>query len=74
MPLGWDSAPGRPDARWYSSWHGRLEKSVGWLMTALAITLGAPFWFDLLQKFMSLRTSGNKPTALSEESRTQLGQ
>lgn len=29
----------------------------GWLMTALAATLGAPFWFDLLKKFMMVRTS-----------------
>jgi hypothetical protein len=61
MPLGWDPAPGRLDAGWYKSWFGIFEKSIGWLMTALAITLGAPFWFDLLGKFMSLRTSGAKP-------------
>uniref|UniRef100_UPI00404AA58B hypothetical protein n=1 Tax=Fulvivirga sp. TaxID=1931237 RepID=UPI00404AA58B len=28
---------------------------VGWLLTALAISLGAPFWFDLLNKLMKLR-------------------
>ncbi len=36
---------------------------LGWLITALALTLGAPFWFDLLNKFMSLRSTGAKPTA-----------
>lgn len=30
---------------------------AGWLLTALAISLGAPFWFDLLNKFMRLRSS-----------------
>jgi hypothetical protein len=63
MPIGWDPAPGRPDAGWYNSRFGIFEKIIGWLMTALAITLGAPFWFDLLDKFMSLRTSGVKPSA-----------
>lgn len=29
----------------------------GFLITALAISLGAPFWFDLLNKLMKLRTS-----------------
>lgn len=29
----------------------------GFLLTAIAISLGAPFWFDLLNKFMKLRTS-----------------
>jgi len=29
----------------------------GWIITALAISLGAPFWFDLLNKLMKLRSS-----------------
>lgn len=37
---------------------------VGWLITALAISLGAPFWFDVLQKFMAIRQSGNKPVEI----------
>jgi hypothetical protein len=34
---------------------------IGWLITALAISLGSPFWFDLLQKIMAIRQAGNKP-------------
>ncbi len=34
---------------------------TGWLITALALMLGAPFWFDLLTKFMSIRAAGVKP-------------
>lgn len=30
---------------------------TGWLLTALAVSLGAPFWFDLLNKLMQLRSS-----------------
>ncbi|MFH6782973.1 MULTISPECIES: hypothetical protein [Methylobacterium] len=30
---------------------------LGWLVTALAVTLGAPFWFDLLNKFMVVRST-----------------
>lgn len=30
---------------------------LGWLLTAFAISLGAPFWFDLLSKLMKLRGS-----------------
>lgn len=33
----------------------------GWFITALAISLGAPFWFDLLNKLVQLRNSGKKP-------------
>ena len=35
---------------------------VGFFVTALAISLGAPFWFDLLNKLMQLRTSIKQPT------------
>ncbi|GGI24571.1 hypothetical protein [Pedobacter mendelii] len=34
----------------------------GFLITAIAISLGAPFWFDLLNKLMSLRTSNKEQT------------
>jgi hypothetical protein len=34
---------------------------VGWLITALMISLGAPFWFDLLGKASNLRGVGTKP-------------
>lgn len=33
-------------------------KLLGWMITALAISLGAPFWFDLLRKVMQISTSG----------------
>ena len=33
----------------------------GFLITTVALSLGAPFWFDLLNKLVSLRSSGQKP-------------
>jgi hypothetical protein len=30
---------------------------LGWLMTGLAISLGAPFWFDVLNKFIVVRST-----------------
>jgi hypothetical protein len=38
-----------------------LSKICGLLGTFLAIMLGAPFWFDLLNKIADLRGSGKKP-------------
>lgn len=38
---------------------------VGWLLTALAISLGAPFWFDMLNKVVRLRAAGGKPDSAS---------
>jgi hypothetical protein len=38
-----------------------LQHIVGWLLTALAATLGAPFWFDMLNRIISIRSSGKAP-------------
>lgn len=32
------------------------KRALGWVLTAFAISLGAPFWFDLLNKFIRLRS------------------
>jgi hypothetical protein len=48
-------------------WHGpwkdnlRLETFLGWLLTVLAISMGAPFWFDVLNKLMRVRYTGKSP-------------
>jgi hypothetical protein len=34
---------------------------VGLLITIVAITLGAPFWFDTLNELARLRTVGSRP-------------
>jgi hypothetical protein len=36
------------------------EKLAGFVLTAFALVLGAPFWFDLLGKFARLRSTGNR--------------
>ena len=35
-----------------------IEMFVGWVLSIAAISLGAPFWFDLLSKISHLRGSG----------------
>ncbi|WP_413667886.1 hypothetical protein ACEN9X_25915 [Mucilaginibacter sp. Mucisp86] len=37
------------------------NKFWGWLITALALSLGSTFWFDLLNRFIQLRGTGPKP-------------
>lgn len=43
-----------------------LTKLPGWAMTILAIMLGAPFWFDMLNRVANLRNS-LKPLTSEEE-------
>jgi hypothetical protein len=61
VPIGWDptddrSVPwwrnGREDGDRHFNWPLKL---AGWLLTILAVSLGAPFWFDVLNKFMVVR-------------------
>lgn len=40
---------------------GWVVKIVGLLATTFAVSLGAPFWFDVLNKFISFRSSGPLP-------------
>lgn len=44
---------------------GALLKLMGLLITAGAITYGAPFWFDMLNRFANLRSTGAKPPPAS---------
>ncbi|MCC7246293.1 MAG: hypothetical protein IT269_11485 [Saprospiraceae bacterium] len=32
-----------------------LTKVIGWLLTGVAVTLGAPFWLDMLKKLISIK-------------------
>jgi hypothetical protein len=47
-----------------SNWPTRL---LGWLITVLAVSLGAPFWFGALNKITSIKTSGPAPAKPTEK-------
>lgn len=57
LPIGWAYAHAFPSSTWLG-WGGKV---TGWLITAGALTLGAPFWFDVLNKFINIRLAGKKP-------------
>jgi hypothetical protein len=48
-------------------WHGPIRDNLrgstllGWILTVLALSMGAPFWFDVLNKFMNVRYAGKSP-------------
>ena len=46
-----------------------LKQLIAWVVTALAIALGAPFWYDILSKSISLRAAGKK-TNQDDKSKT----
>jgi hypothetical protein len=59
IPLGWK------DGRVNLADTGK--HAIGWLASILAICLGAPFWFDLLNKIANLRGSGRRPPTGSDD-------
>jgi hypothetical protein len=77
LPLGYEK--GSIHAYWSHLVHGQdasgkqiglallaqagLSTLMGWLLTAVAVSLGAPFWFDLLNNLLKLnpRIVGAKP-------------
>lgn len=58
LPVGWQSFP-ETSAKW-------VTKLIGLGFTAIALTLGAPFWFDMLNRVVRMRDSGPSPTTRSE--------
>ncbi|HEV7779615.1 MAG TPA: hypothetical protein VGO58_00035 [Chitinophagaceae bacterium] len=66
LPLGWVSHPFDGDM-WEKegptecSWVNVLLAIIGWIIGAGCISMGAPFWFDMLNKLVNVRRSGVKP-------------
>ncbi len=52
LPIGW-TKQANP-----STWYGAL---AGWFLTAMAISMGAPFWFDVLGRVARMRSTGVRP-------------
>ncbi len=42
---------------------GYIYALFGWLISAVIMSFGAPFWFDVLKKLVNMRQSGIKPKA-----------
>ncbi len=66
IPIGWNkqSWDDLVSARDICKW---IFAIIGWILTALAVSLGAPFWFDLLNNLVNIRHSMVKPQAQKPE-------
>jgi hypothetical protein len=61
IPIGW-GVEERPSGA--TDWLlVALFKAVGLVLTGAALTLGAPFWFDMLSKVARIRSAGAPPPA-----------
>jgi hypothetical protein len=55
--IGWEGAPRFGDLQARDI----LLMILGWVLTGLAVSLGAPFWFDILNKIINIRGAGKAP-------------
>lgn len=75
LPIGWPVSPDEhkmleplspPNIHYYTAvlgiFWGRvgLTSLIGWIFTGIAVSFGAPIWFDLLNKLINLRLSVKK--------------
>lgn len=59
LPIGWPAS--------VTNYTPQPLQMVGWLLTALAASLGAPFWFDLLTKVVNVRHGMRRPEVAGTE-------
>jgi len=52
------------DSGW--NWSHLFTALFGWFITALAASLGAPFWFETLQRFVNIRGNGRSPAEVQK--------
>lgn len=58
LPIGWTDPALIPAPTDVAGWALLV---LGWLITAMAVSQGAPFWFDTLNKLVNVRTTGARP-------------
>ena len=78
VPIGWTDSADDKYLKWPSNWTGLdswLQQFywhwLGWLITALAVSFGAPFWFDMLNKFIRIRSAVKPQEKIPQETSQQ---
>lgn len=74
LPIGWSDINLKQQINWT-----RQSKQAfpnikivtmipGWILSGIAIAMGAPFWFDLLGKIVNVRNAGSRPNSSKSNS------
>ena len=58
LPIGWVLETGK--SLWQPG-QTLILAILGWILTAAALSFGAPFWFDLLLKLVNIRNTARRP-------------
>ncbi len=69
LPIGWSDVNLDQQIAWTPNKNESfpflkvLTMIPGWIFSGIAISMGAPFWFDLLGKFVNVRNAGRRPAS-----------
>ncbi|MEG3971706.1 hypothetical protein QUA00_29400 [Microcoleus sp. T2B6] len=67
LPLGWSEQNRlKRDKQGNLLWPAVMEKLFGWILSGVAISMGAGFWFEALNKIINIRNAGKKPPSSTE--------
>lgn len=58
LPIGWGDVNVRQQMEGRHPIWGASQRALGWGITAIALSMGAGFWYDLLGKVMQVRNTG----------------
>jgi len=70
LPIGWGASAGPAQGAAAAApfdWGLWATRAAGWLLTAFALSLGAPFWFDVLNKLVNMRHGMRRPEVKGEK-------
>ncbi len=69
LPIGWGKANRLQQSDEAKNWgmFGFLQYPLGWLVSGIALSMGASFWYELLGKFINVRNVGKKPPSPKDQ-------
>ncbi|UNU22760.1 hypothetical protein [Microcoleus vaginatus] len=67
LPFGWSEQNSlERDKQGNLLWPALITKLFGWILSGVAISMGAAFWFEALNKIINIRNAGKKPPSSTE--------
>ncbi|MEG4441739.1 hypothetical protein QUB47_16350 [Microcoleus sp. AT9_B5] len=67
LPFGWSEQNSlERDKQGNLLWSALIAKLFGWILSGIAISMGAAFWFEALNKVINIRNAGKKPPSSTE--------
>ena len=66
LPIGWNSNNLKNQEFDGREWPLFSKRIFGWILSGIAISMGAAFWYDILNKIINVRNVGKKPPSSTD--------